>query len=81
MRSSQQMEQLIAAAGLIAAATQVESEDNRIRLERDLLKRSLVKNLTTEQQLMMRLVLGGDFDAVPPQDLNSIKLPDKQPSF
>jgi hypothetical protein len=77
MRSSQQMEQLIAAAGLIAAATQVQSEDNRIRLERDLLKRSLVKNLTTEQQLMMRLVLGGDFDTVPPQDLNSIKLPDK----
>jgi hypothetical protein len=74
------MEQLTAAAGMIASATQVQTEDNRIRLEWDLLKRSLVENLTAEQQLMMKLVLGGDFDAVPPpppQDLNSIKLPDK----
>ena len=70
------MEQQIAAAGLIASATQVQTEDNRTRLERDLLKRSLVKNLTSEQQLMMKLVLGGDFDASPPQDLNSIQLPE-----
>ena len=75
-RSLLQMEQLIAAAGLIASATQVQTEDNRTRLERDLLKRSLVKNLTSEQQLMMKLVLGGDFDASPPQDLNSIQLPE-----
>jgi hypothetical protein len=43
LRSSQQMEQLIAVAGMIASATQVQTEDNQIRLERDFLKRSLVK--------------------------------------
>jgi hypothetical protein len=76
-RTALQMEQLIAAASMMAAATETQSQDNRARLESDLMKKSLVKNLTDEQQLMTRVVTGGLFDASPPQDVSTIQLPIK----
>jgi hypothetical protein len=76
-RTALQMEQLIAAASMMASATETQSQDNRARLESDLMKKSLVKNLTDEQQLMTRVVTGGLFDASPPQDVATIQLPIK----
>jgi len=76
-RTALQMEQLIAAASMMASATETQSQDNRARLESDLMKKSLVKNLTDEQQLMTRVVTGGLFDASPPQDVSTIQLPIK----
>ena len=70
-----QMERLIAAVTTFASVSQDQSKDNRIRLDRDTLKKSLVKNLTDEQKLLMRVVLGGDCMKQPLQSLVEFKLP------
>ena len=71
------MERLVAAATTFASVSQDQFKDNRIRLDRlngDTLKKSLVENSTDEQQLLMRVVLGGDFTKQPPQGLVKFKL-------
>ena len=70
-----QMERLMAAVTTFASVSQDQSKDNRIRLDRDTLKKSLVKNLTDEQKLLMRVVLGGDCMKQPLQSLVKFKLP------
>ena len=70
-----QMERLMAAVTTFASVSQDQSKDNRIRLDRDTLKKSLVKNLTDEQKLLMRVVLGGDCMKQPLQSLVEFKLP------
>ena len=70
-----QMKRLMAVVTTFASASQDQSKDNRIRLDRDTLKKSLVKNLTDEQKLLMRVVLGGDCMKQPLQSLVEFKLP------
>ena len=60
----------------MAAATVDQSKDNKARLDTDTLKKSLVKNLTEEQQLLMRVVLGGDFASEQPQGIDQFKMPE-----
>jgi len=76
-RNAIQMEQLIAVASVMASATKSQAEDTRSRMDSDRMKKSLVKNLTDEQQLMTRVVTGGIFGASPPQDFTTIQLPIK----
>ena len=63
------MEMLVASAATMAAATVDQSKDNKTHLDNDMLKKLLVKNLTEEQQLLMGVVLGGDFTSQPAQNL------------
>ncbi|OEU10297.1 hypothetical protein FRACYDRAFT_247237 [Fragilariopsis cylindrus CCMP1102] len=69
------LEMLNASVRSMAAATVDQSKDNKAGLDIDTLKKSLVKNLTEEQQLLMRVVLGGDFTSATPQGIDQFKMP------
>ncbi|OEU05677.1 hypothetical protein FRACYDRAFT_258688, partial [Fragilariopsis cylindrus CCMP1102] len=76
MELGMHLEMLNASVRSMAAATVDQSKDNKVRLDTDTLKKSLVKNLTEEQQLLMRVVLGGDFASATPQAIDQFRMPE-----